>query len=121
MTELQQVFLFYVFIYYLVKGGLCVALYLALIVVEKHARQRHEQIEVLYKKKRAAEKERWNVAYSLYEKQKAAEPTMGTNPKSVKLPRSMVMLNHAPARAKKKRFTPYGAGYSGNRVYSIVS
>lgn len=108
MTELQKVFLFYVFIYYLAKGGLYVALYLYLIIVEKHARQRHEQLEILYKEKRADEKERWKVAYSLYDKQKLAEQEMGTKPKSVKVPSSMVMLIHAPARGSTNEFTRYG-------------
>lgn len=69
MTELQEMFLFGTFIYYLFKGSLYVALYIALIIVEKHARERQKQIQLFLRKKRANERERWKVAYSLYEKQ----------------------------------------------------
>jgi hypothetical protein len=41
MTELQQTFLFYTFIYFLIKGGLYVALYVATIVIEKEAGLNH--------------------------------------------------------------------------------
>lgn len=69
MTELQEIFLFGVFIFYLCKGSLYVALYVALIIAEKHARQRHKQIQMFVREKRAKERERWQVAYSLCEKQ----------------------------------------------------
>ncbi len=69
MTRLQEMFLFGTFIFYLFKGALYVSLYAALIIVEKHARQRHKQIQLFLCKKRASERERWQVAYSLYEKQ----------------------------------------------------
>lgn len=69
MTPLQEKFLFGVFIYYILKGSIFVILYVALIIVEKHARQRQEQIRAYLKKKRAGERERWQVAYNLCEKQ----------------------------------------------------
>ncbi len=72
MTELQKMFLFGVFIYYVFKGSLYVVLYVALIIAEKHARLRHKQIKNMLRKKRADEKERWKVAYSLLEKQEDA-------------------------------------------------
>ncbi len=70
MTELQEMFLFCTFIYYLFKGSLFVVLYVALVIVEKHARQRQEQIRKILREKRAEEQERWKVAYALLEKQK---------------------------------------------------
>lgn len=70
MTELQEMFLYGTFIFYLFKGALYVTLYVALIIVEKHARQRQKQIQMIFRKKRANERERWKVAYSLYEGQK---------------------------------------------------
>jgi len=73
MTELQKVFLFYTFIYFLIKGAVIVVFYFSTIVAEKLARQRHEQLEMLYKKRRADEKERWKVAYSFYDRRKFAE------------------------------------------------
>ncbi|HBQ26587.1 MAG TPA: hypothetical protein DD791_09370 [Syntrophomonas sp.] len=74
MTELQKIFLFGVFIYYLGKGALYVTLYVALIIVERHARLRHKQIQKLLREKRADERERWKVAYSLYEKKQKEIP-----------------------------------------------
>ncbi len=91
MTELQKIFLFGVFIYYLFKGSFYVILYVVLIVVEKHARQRQKQMQMLLKEKRADERERWKVAYSLYEKKQIEIPAspkplelsqLVTNPKS---------------------------------------
>ncbi|MGI5912309.1 MAG: hypothetical protein ACOX6E_07010 [Syntrophomonadaceae bacterium] len=70
MTELQKVFLFYVFLYYVFKGGLYVALYIATIIAEKIARQRHEQMKMFLQKKRADESIRWKVAYSMYDRKK---------------------------------------------------
>jgi hypothetical protein len=69
MTELQKIFLSYVFIFYLIKGTLYVLLYVALIVAEKHARQRHEKFIKWLRKERTDEQSRWKVAYNLYEKQ----------------------------------------------------
>lgn len=66
MTELQKIFLFYTFIYFLIKGGLYVGLYVATIIAEKQARLRHAQLKIYLKKKRAEEAERWQVAYKLY-------------------------------------------------------
>lgn len=74
MTELQKIFLLGVFVYYIGKGGLYVTLYVALIIVEKHARERQKQIQRMLRKQRAEEQERWKVAYSLYEKRKENEP-----------------------------------------------
>lgn len=68
MTELQKVFLSYVFLYYLVKAGLYVALWVALVAVERFARLRHEQIKQYLREKRAEEQIRWEVAYALYHK-----------------------------------------------------
>jgi hypothetical protein len=69
VTPLQEKFLFGVFIYYIFKGSIFVTLYVALIIVEKHARERQKQIRIYLKRKRANERERWKVAYNLYEKQ----------------------------------------------------
>lgn len=63
MTELQQVFLFYTFIYFLAKGALCIAIYIATIIVERIARQKHAMLQAYLKTKRSEEKERWKVAY----------------------------------------------------------
>ena len=51
MTELQEMFLFGTFIYYLFKGSLFVVLYIALVIVEKHARERQKQIQAYLRKK----------------------------------------------------------------------
>jgi hypothetical protein len=66
MTELQKVFLFYTFIYFLIKGGLYFGLYIATIIAEKQARLRHARLKVYLTKKRAEENERWKVAYNIY-------------------------------------------------------
>jgi len=67
MNELQQLFLFYVFIYYLIKGGIYIALYIGTVVAEKIALQRQEAIRQYYQKKRADERQKWKVAYSLFD------------------------------------------------------
>ncbi|KUG04357.1 hypothetical protein ASZ90_018228 [hydrocarbon metagenome] len=89
MTELQKIFLLGVCVYYVFKGSLYVTLYVALIIVERHARLRHKKIKMMLRKKRADEQERWKVAYNLYEKQKdnpATKPLglseLVTNPNS---------------------------------------
>lgn len=74
MTELQQTFLFYTFIYFLIKGGLYVALYVATIVIEKDARERYAKLRVLLARKRADEAQRWAGAYRLYYQRQQAEP-----------------------------------------------
>ena len=51
MTELQEMFLFGTFIYYLFKGSLFVVLYIALVIVEKHAREQQKQIQAYLRKK----------------------------------------------------------------------
>lgn len=66
MTELQQTFLFYCFIYFLVKGGLYVGLYVVTVMIEKHARERYARLRVLLAHKRADEAQRWQTAYRLY-------------------------------------------------------
>lgn len=75
MTELQKVFLFYTFLYFVLKGGCYVALYVALIIVEQNARRRHEQFLKHHRQKRAEEQTRWNVAYSLYDRKKDVSKT----------------------------------------------
>lgn len=72
MTELQQTFLLYTFIYFLLKGGLYVALYVATIVVEKDARERYAKLRILLARKRADEEQRWESAYRLYYKKQKA-------------------------------------------------
>jgi hypothetical protein len=66
MTELQKVFLFYTFVYFLIKGGLYVCLYVATVMAEKRARERHAKLKVYLHKKRTAENARWKVAHDLY-------------------------------------------------------
>ena len=66
MTELQQAFLFYTFVYFLAKGAICVAFYIATVIIEKHARQKHAMLKVYLKKKRADEAVRWEGAYRQY-------------------------------------------------------
>ncbi|MGI6413979.1 MAG: hypothetical protein ACOXZ5_10155 [Syntrophomonadaceae bacterium] len=75
MTELQQTFLFYTAIYFVIKGGLYVALYVATLVVEREARLRHKRLKLYLNKKRSLEQERWKVAYQLYEKQNQFNPS----------------------------------------------
>lgn len=65
MTELQKVFLFYTLLYFIMKGSLCVLLYVALIVWENLSRQRHEQFLAYRRQKRSEEQIKWNVAYRL--------------------------------------------------------
>ncbi|NLW91409.1 MAG: hypothetical protein GXY34_07400 [Syntrophomonadaceae bacterium] len=67
MTELQTVFLFYTFLYFIMKGALCALLYVALIVWENMARQRHERFLTYLRQKRNEEQIKWEVAYRLYE------------------------------------------------------
>ncbi|MGI5879311.1 MAG: hypothetical protein ACOX6L_01780 [Syntrophomonadaceae bacterium] len=66
MTELQQAFLFYTFVYFLAKGAICVAFYIATVIIEKHARQKHAMLKIYLKKKRQDEAVRWAGAYSQY-------------------------------------------------------
>ncbi|WP_054693021.1 hypothetical protein [Syntrophomonas palmitatica] len=76
MTELQKTFLFYTFLYFILKGALYVILYVALIVAEKLARRRHEEFLAYRRKKRADEQVRWKVAYSLYDKKRKNQEKM---------------------------------------------
>ncbi len=71
MTALQKTFLMYTFVYFLVKGGLFVALYVALIMVEKDARMRFAKLRVFLNNKRAGEEERWATAYRLLAEREA--------------------------------------------------
>ncbi|SHG87663.1 hypothetical protein SAMN02745221_01174 [Thermosyntropha lipolytica DSM 11003] len=66
MTELQKIFLFYTFMYFMVKGALFVALYVVTIILEKKAREKHALLQAYLAKKRAEEKKRWQTAYNLY-------------------------------------------------------
>lgn len=73
MTELQKVFLFYTFLYFIFKGGIYAGLYVALIIAEKLARQRHDVFLKYQRQKRADEQIKWKVAYDLYDK-KSEDP-----------------------------------------------
>lgn len=68
MTELQQVFLFYTFIYFLIKGALYAGLYVATIVAERNARLRHAKLKEYLRVKRSDEQTRWKIAYDLYDR-----------------------------------------------------
>lgn len=72
MTELQKTFLMYTFAYFLVKGGLFIALYVALVMVEKDARMRFAKLRVFLNKKREEERERWATAYRLLAEREAS-------------------------------------------------
>lgn len=76
MTELQQTFLFYTCIYFMIKGALYVALYMATIVIEKDARERFAKLRVLLERKRADEAVRWQGAYRQYYKKQQTVPTL---------------------------------------------
>lgn len=108
MTPLQEKFLFGVFIYYILKGSIFVVLYVALVIVEKHARERQEQIRLYLKKKRADERERWKVAYNLYEKQQEI-PT--ADPPAAK---SLSQLINNP-----QSFTAYSSGQDRWKSYGM--
>lgn len=76
MTEMQQTFLYYTLIYFIIKGGLYVALYVATIMVEKHARDRYAQLRVYLNHKRREEQKRWQVAYNKLNQRKQAQKVM---------------------------------------------
>jgi hypothetical protein len=63
MNEYQKMFLFYVFIYYVIKGGIVAALYITIKVMMNKALQSHEQFKTQYMQRRAEEEERWKAAY----------------------------------------------------------
>ena len=71
MTALQKTFLMYTFVYFLAKGGLFVALYVALVIVEKDARMRFAKLRVFLERKREGEQERWSTAYRLLAEREA--------------------------------------------------
>lgn len=75
MTELQQTFLIYSAVYLIAKCGLFACLYVALVIVEKHARERHKKLHLFLVDKRQKEEARWDVAYKNYESRKAAGST----------------------------------------------
>ncbi|MGE5389655.1 MAG: hypothetical protein ACM3PE_01190 [Deltaproteobacteria bacterium] len=68
MNELQKVFLFYTFLYFILKGTLFALLYVGLIIAEKLARQRYEKFLTYRRQKRRDEQIEWKVAYSLCDK-----------------------------------------------------
>jgi hypothetical protein len=63
MNEYQKVFLFYVFIYYLFKGGICIACVLALNRMMKKALERKKRYTLLYMQRRSEEEERWRLIH----------------------------------------------------------
>jgi len=67
VTDLQRQFLMYTFIYFLLKGSLYVSLYVATIIAEKNARERHAKLKEYLQVKRTDEKTRWKRAYDLYD------------------------------------------------------
>jgi len=69
MTELQKMFLFYIFLLYLVKGGIYVAIYVATVVIEKHARERQAKLRAYLQKKRMQQAKAWKIAYDLYNRE----------------------------------------------------
>lgn len=76
MTGLQKAFLFYTFLYFVLKGALYLALYVALIIAENLARRRHEKFLKYRRQKRAEEQIKWKVAYSLCDKRKDVPRTI---------------------------------------------
>ena len=73
MTELQKLFLFYTFIFFVIQWALFAAYWVVLIMVEREARIKHAKCKELVAAKRASEKERWQVAYALYDKRDQKE------------------------------------------------
>lgn len=116
MTYFQKVFLFYVFLYFIFKGAMYVALYVATIIVEKMARQRLAYFRMLHRKEKAAERERWKVAYSLCDA-KQDVPTLQPLEVSqlVTNPNSFTAYSHVNTSKRNVRH------HSGNRVYPFVS
>ena len=68
MTELQEMFLFGTFIYYLFKGSLFVVLYIALVIVKNTLENSKNKFRRICAK-RGLGTDRWKVAYNLCEKQ----------------------------------------------------
>ena len=119
MTEFQKIFLFYVFLYFLFKGVMYVALYVALIIAEKIARQRLEHFRRLHRKEKAAERERWKVAYSLYDAKKDVPKLQPLEVSQlITNPNSFTAYSHVNTSNRHKR---YIRCHSGNRVYPFVS
>jgi len=88
MTELQKVFLTYSFLYYLVKVGFYIALWVALVAVERYARLRHEKVKQYLRQKRPEERVRWEVAYRLHDNKNELPVQQG--------PRSLSQLINNP-------------------------
>ncbi|HNX28285.1 MAG TPA: hypothetical protein PKN87_02600 [Syntrophomonadaceae bacterium] len=74
MTDAQQTFLLYSAVYLIAKCGLFACLYVALVIVEKHARERHKQLHHFLVNKRATEEVKWEYAYKQYNKKKSMRP-----------------------------------------------
>lgn len=109
MTPLQIKFLFGVFIYYILKGSIFVVLFVALVIVEKHARERQEQIRKYLKKKRAGERERWKVAYDLYEQHRPGVKVADETPAK---PLSQLVNN-------PQSFTAYSSGERWKMAFDL--
>ncbi len=75
MTEMQQTFLLYSAVYLIAKCGLFACLYVALVIVEKHSRERHKQLHLFLVKKRSNEEVNWEYAYKQYQNKKAMRPS----------------------------------------------
>lgn len=73
MTDLQKVFLLYTCIYFVIKGALFLGFYVILIMLERQARIKHAKCKALIARQRVSEQERWQVAYSLYNKKHGSE------------------------------------------------
>ncbi len=73
MTELQQVFLMYTCLYFVIKGALFLGFYVILIMMERQARIKHAKCKLLLASKKVIEQERWKVAYDLYNKKRGSE------------------------------------------------
>ncbi len=78
MTDMQQAFLLYSAVYLIAKCGLFACLYVALVIVEKHARERHKQLHLFLVDKRAEEEVKWDYAYKQYQKKKSLRPVSVT-------------------------------------------
>lgn len=76
MTDMQQTFLYYTLIYFIIKGGLYVCLYIATIMIEKQARDRYAQLRVYLNHKRKEEQKRWQVAYNNLNRRKQTNEVM---------------------------------------------
>lgn len=69
MTHLQKIFLLYSLVYIAIQFALIMGFREVLKWIEKKGRIEHAKRRELIIAKRAAEQERWKVAYALYHKQ----------------------------------------------------